>query len=357
MATPNMNLTLPLVSQTPGPLWASEINADMTIIDGHDHIATGVPIVSAALNINDDLSFNSHALLDAINVSFIDGGPTGVVGIPNSLQTAAGELYFTDGNGNSVQITDNGTVNVGGTGNIGGIVPNAAVNYVSGPNNYEFLDENGNRAALDISAVVFGGNVTLQLSPYSLSYVLKLPAALPSATSFVTATVSGSDVTLGYLTQANGITRPMQAAVGQQVSSWSSHTVTSTSSFGTLSSSVTLTCTGRPIVVGLISEPNTSPNYAYLEVVGSAAGLVGGQIHVSVSGSATTKILASSIEGYANGIGNGLRLPITSFSGIYVPPSAGTYTFAFEGKCTASGGGYVTTTMNSAYVAIYAYEL
>ena len=350
MATPNMNLTLPLVSQTPGPLWASEVNADLAIIDGHDHIATGVPIVSAALNINDDLSFNSHALLDAIKVSFVDGGSN----TPNSLQTASGELYFTDGNGNVVQITDNGVVNVGGTGNIGGIVPNAAVNYVSGPNSYEFLDENGNRAALDTGGIQFAGAVTLQQSPYSTSYTLKLPVSAPVANSFVTATVSGSIATLAFSSEAGFVTRTMQAAVGQQVSSTFTASTSSTTP-ASVSPTLTLACTGRPIMLGLIAAGSSDGS---IDLTPTGAGKMLAYLQINVGGATTATIGKArfSIDQAAAPTGS-VAYPLGSFNHLYVPSSAGTYTFTIYGSSAASGGGYTTTTIELGNAKFYAYEL
>lgn len=353
MATPNMNLTLPVVSQTPGPAWASQINADLAVIDGHDHITIGVPITSAALNIDADLSFNTHAAENLTKAVFLDG----YGGTPNSVHTASGELYFVDGNGDSVQITSNGAVNVGGTGNIGGMTGSSAVNYVSGPNNYEFIDENGNRAALDAGGVLFAGVLMLKQSPYSTPYTLQLPVSAPVAASFVTATVSGSTATLGYIQQSHGITRPMLVAVGEQVSSFLSVVATNTSTFTWLSNSVTITTTGRPVIVGMITEPAATPDYGYIELSGNAAGRVSAKIQIDVSGSAATKILPQEIDVYCNASGGVFRVPITSIHGIYVPPAAGTYTFRLEGKCYPAGGGWATTTLSVAYGKIYAYEL
>lgn len=59
--TPDMNLVLPTVSVTAGPLWATELNAALTLVDAHDHTTgKGVPIVPSAININADLTFNSY---------------------------------------------------------------------------------------------------------------------------------------------------------------------------------------------------------------------------------------------------------------------------------------------------------
>jgi hypothetical protein len=51
MATPNMNLTLPVVGVTPGPTYATQNNAAFTTIDAHDHSAgKGAPISTSGLS-------------------------------------------------------------------------------------------------------------------------------------------------------------------------------------------------------------------------------------------------------------------------------------------------------------------
>lgn len=57
-----MNLTLPTVSVTAGPTWATYLNAAFTTVDAHNHTSgSGVPITTAAININADLDFNSYS--------------------------------------------------------------------------------------------------------------------------------------------------------------------------------------------------------------------------------------------------------------------------------------------------------
>ena len=69
MATSFLNLTLPTVTVTLGPTWATQINAAFEVIDEHDHTSgKGVQIPTAGLNINDDLDFNDNA---AQNIEFL----------------------------------------------------------------------------------------------------------------------------------------------------------------------------------------------------------------------------------------------------------------------------------------------
>lgn len=63
MATPNMNLELPVVSVTAGPLYATENNEAFEAIDEHDHTSgKGVPVPVSGLNINADLSLEGYNL-------------------------------------------------------------------------------------------------------------------------------------------------------------------------------------------------------------------------------------------------------------------------------------------------------
>lgn len=61
--TPDMGLTLPTVSVTPGPTWATQINAAFSLVDAHDHTTgKGLPVPSAGLSINADVSWGGYNL-------------------------------------------------------------------------------------------------------------------------------------------------------------------------------------------------------------------------------------------------------------------------------------------------------
>lgn len=353
MTTPNMNLTLPLVSQTPGPTWASQINADLTIIDAHDHIAIGVPITTGAINIDADLSFNTHAATDLTKAVFLDG----YGGTPNSVHTASGNLYFVNGSGQSVQITTGNTVNVGGTGNIGGIVGNAGISYVSGPNNFQFFDEFGNTAAIDVLGITTGTvqikTVTLDGAIGASTYTLKLPTALPvSSTSFVTCTTSGQ---LAYVSQSGGITRPMLASVGQQVSTYVNNSL---SAPGNVLLPVTITTTGRPLFVGFSTKPADAQS-GYISINDtSGANFVNASFAVNITSSSPPvgfvagNYLRNKVAGYVNATGSPLEVPVSSINGLVVVP-AGTYTI--QGVLVSlSGTGTPVVTVSG---SIFAYEL
>lgn len=362
MATPNMNLTLPVVSQTPGPTWASEINADLSLIDLHNHTSgNGALVPVAGLDINADLSLATHALTDVTKAVLLNQA---AVATSNAVYAKAGDLWWTNGGGTPVQITSGGSVFVGGTGNIGGL-PNgsAAVNYDNPSLSYQFLDSSGAAAGLLAggaildSVVLSPHNVTLNTSAGTSAYTLNMPQTNVSAVSFVLATPSGGQTQLGYLTQSNGITRQMQAAVGQQISSYSASAPVS--SGGSVLNPVTLTTTGRPVVIGLQSPAGVgTPSFIRLQ--GDIAGTYSVSIGIAVSsasppGGFTAGVYAyGTLSSYINSLATPFEVPVSTVHGVYSLP-AGTYTFQPTVSVTSGPGGSTSSvTVNG---QCYAYEL
>lgn len=114
--TPNMNMTLPTPSLTPGPTWADEVNAAFDVVDAHNHTSgSGVPVPTAGLDIDDDLSLNENALLDADHLGMSQQSSTLGPSIVDSLYDVNGDLYFNNGAGTPVQVTTGNAVNVSET--------------------------------------------------------------------------------------------------------------------------------------------------------------------------------------------------------------------------------------------------
>jgi hypothetical protein len=186
-----MSLDLPTPTVTLGPEWAEQLNAALEFIDAHDHTAgKGRPITSAALNINADLPLNTSNLLNARSYNFQNlGGPIAGPADIRSLYVANGELYYNDGDGVQIQLTDNGGLNASTIGGIGGDYgPPAAVNYNSISKAYLFYQNSttGLRAKLDTADIllrddVVGANAITLKSPTSLAapYDFRFPNALP----------------------------------------------------------------------------------------------------------------------------------------------------------------------------------
>lgn len=107
-----MNLDLPTVSVTLGPEYAFQNNEAFETIDAHDHTSgKGVPIPASGLNINANLNVNSMKTYNLYSTQYIDQA-VALTGASNALSvsTTSGDLYYTNGAGNSVQITSGGTV-------------------------------------------------------------------------------------------------------------------------------------------------------------------------------------------------------------------------------------------------------
>lgn len=112
MATPFMNLDLPVVSVTLGPEWATELNTALETIDEHDHTSgKGTAIPTAGIDIDADLDLNSFRLIGAMSLQLeAQGSPLSGGTNVNSLNVSAGNLYFTNGSGTAVQLTDGNSI-------------------------------------------------------------------------------------------------------------------------------------------------------------------------------------------------------------------------------------------------------
>lgn len=118
---PNMNLAQPGILTEPGPTWAGDLNADLALIDAHNHTSgKGVQVPSAGLNINANLPFNNNAPTGMAYATLnAAAAPVPTSTILNSVYVAQvsgrNELFYQDGNGINVQLTSTGAVNQNGT--------------------------------------------------------------------------------------------------------------------------------------------------------------------------------------------------------------------------------------------------
>lgn len=109
MITTFMSLNLPTPSVTLGPEWASDLNTALELVDSHDHTSgKGKKITPAAININATLSFNAQAAEDVSYLELQDQSAT--LSNPSKVYAVNGDLYWNNGSGVPVQITDGGSV-------------------------------------------------------------------------------------------------------------------------------------------------------------------------------------------------------------------------------------------------------
>lgn len=303
--SPNMELVVPVPTQDPGPNWSYALNASLTIIDGHNHVSgSGVPIPTAGLNINASLDFHDFSALNLFVAAFSSQASalspvSPNVGCAYSVG-ANGELFWNDANGHSVQITLNGSVAVSGAIGFTGLPSGtAAANYLSASGTFQFLQATGIGANLDVASIAIrypgsyptpAGNYIQLEAPSSLGsgYSLVLPA-LPAQTNVMTLGNTGiiSSTTWDAVGQnmssvganaigvsmnstgANAVANSRTRAVATSVAVGGVAISASCGTYNTFSLtpvavtnlSVTITTSGRPVFVGLISEASTNGSW------------------------------------------------------------------------------------------------
>lgn len=174
--TPAMNLVVPTVGVDPGPDYANNINADLAIIDGHNHTpGYGVQVPTAGLNINADLTFQNN---NGTNFRSVRFQPQ-----PSALALASDlgclyeygvDLYYNDGNGNQIRITSAGGI-AGTPGSISGLVSPASASYSPGSATFIWQSNTNTPANMD-----FASAILRNLTANSHGLTLNPPAAMAS---------------------------------------------------------------------------------------------------------------------------------------------------------------------------------
>ena len=219
LLSPNMNLPIPVPGVDPGPDYANNLNSSLTLIDQHNHSpGYGVQINPSGLDINADLSFNSNNATDMRSVRFSSqGSPLALVTDLDCIYVSGVDLWYNDGNGNQVKITNNGSVNATTSGIFD---PPASAEFVAGT---LVVDADVNTPAnIQVASVLLGNNVAnskfLTLQPpnaMAANYSITLPA-LPASTSplqidssgNITAGSSGGLSPTGSITMYGGAAAP-----------------------------------------------------------------------------------------------------------------------------------------------------
>ena len=196
--SPNMNMPVPVTGVDPSPEWANDLNACLSIIDGHNHaIGTGNQINPDGIVINADLPFmdNNATTLRAARFT-PQGSPLSTPADVGELYEVGVDLWYNDGAGNQIRITQGGTV-TGATGTITGL-PSGTASASYGAGTFTFQSATNTPATLDVGSVIIrdetvgGDGITLQ-APVGLGsdYNITLPL-LPASTSFVRIDSSGN---------------------------------------------------------------------------------------------------------------------------------------------------------------------
>lgn len=355
--SPNMNLPVPGVGNESGPAYAQDVNNCMSILDAHNHsIGSGVQITPSGLNINSDLTFMDNNATNLRSVRLYNqGGVLSGVSDLSCVYNNGGNLYFNDGSGNQIAITASGGI-AGSPGSIANLVAPASATYTAGSKLFTWSSGSVKAAAMDNGAVTIREtNVTSArgitiASPTSLSsnYQLTLPTALPGSTQYLSCSSSGAlgTVTADSIaaamtsTGANAILVTSTANINTS-STCSSFTTSSLTPVDITNLSATLTTTGHPVELFLMSATSSSSaTTGFIEVTANS------QASASVCFlEGSTIVCTNSIATKATATPNFNLIPPSSFRFIYTP-SAGTYTWKAQAfiAATSSGGETIVVT-------------
>lgn len=357
--TPNMGLVQPEVSVAPGPDWATTLNADLSALDSHNHSAgQGVPITPDGISVNSNFPLNNNNLTTIKTLRFTPQ-VTIVAGASDigCLQEVGVDLYYIDGSGNQVRITQGGSL-AGAAGTITGL-PSGTASASFAAGTFTFQSATNTPAAMNFGSakvtqtVASGFGVTLTANAGQASnYAVTFPTALPAATSFVAMSNAGNlsatiPVSLGIDTAniANGaVTRVKQAAVGQQFSSSCGTFTTTSGVYVTVTNlTATLTTTGRPVVITMAPVGTGSGGSG----ISGSGTTITSRIRLVSNAGGTTEI---GVMNFSNSTAAAEFIPISPT--FYDVPAAGTYTYTLQATLDTGTGPLAITNYS-----LFAYEL
>ena len=200
-----MELDLPTVSTTTGPQYASQINTAIEAIDAHDHSSgNGRRVTPSGLNINADLNINNQLMTDVKALAFKAQA---------TLQTStrrlhidsSGDLYYNDGSGNQIKLTDSGAINVAGSGGFGGdyVSAGASAIYTDSSLSYTFRDSSSNNALGEFGGLETTGRRIVQVTTLTSNTTITGTGAhhyiLSNHTSAVTYTLPSASTSNRFL--------------------------------------------------------------------------------------------------------------------------------------------------------------
>jgi hypothetical protein len=204
--SPNMNLPIPGVGLTFGPQWATDVNNCLSLIDIHDHSpGYGVQITPSGLDISSDLSFQNN---DAVNLRSVQWTAQPTPLTDNASMYVSGvDLYFTDGTGNVIRITQSGSIS-GVSGTIAGLTSPASATYIPGDATFVWQSNANTPANMDAASYILRNLVAnskgLTLQPpaaMAADYSLVLPS-LPATVKIMTLDASGNMSAVLYIDNA-----------------------------------------------------------------------------------------------------------------------------------------------------------
>lgn len=280
--SPNMNLPVPSVGETGGPQYATDEVACFNIVDAHDHTSgSGVQITPSGLNINVDFPMNTNNITMVKSLRFTaQGSPLAGGSDLGCLYESGVDLYYNDGSGNQVRITQSGGV-AGSPGSIGSLSSPASATYVAATPAFVFQSAANTPANIDGGSHVFR-NLTASSNGITLSapnalgsnYTITLPA-LPAQTNVMTINTSGNLGSITYDAVGAAMTSTGANAIVASVTAW-----TPTSTVADSVGSAMGTTGSQAIAVTMASTGANSIINNYTRTTGTTVGLRG----VAISG-------------------------------------------------------------------------
>lgn len=375
--SPNMGLVIPLVGQEAGPQYAQDINTSMFTVDAHDHTpGNGVQITPSGMNINGTLDFNSNNIGNLRSARFTaQVAPIAAVSPDiNNVYVSGVDLYYNDGSGNQVRITQGGGI-AGSPGSITGLASPASASYNSGTGTFIWQQDTNQAANMDMASIIIrkttasSPGITISApSGLGSNYSIALPSALPASQKFVTLDNSGnlaanwavdgstlevssnsvqiknSGVTTAKINDG-AVTHVKLGALGQQISASSGANTFPVGVAIISANNVDITTSGRPVMLMLQWDGGSGNNS---EVTLDATGSGGNStliITIQRDGATdVTRQIFRAIPGQFNSI---------SLGAIALDPiGAGTYNYRVVIQVLGVG---TTTIWN--YLTLVAYEV
>jgi hypothetical protein len=212
MATTYLSMTLPTVSTTLGPQWATDLNACLEIIDSHDHSdGNGAKVTPAGMTINEDLDVGGNHLDDVKSTRYVSqnaalAGSDDV----NSSYVVNGNLYYNNSAGVAVQVTSGSSVNAPGSGTWD----------VTNPGAYPYTVVTGDAQRVILVDTTSARTVTLPAATNVICFIIK-DKSNASQTNNITVTPDGTDtidgVNASIALNVDGIA---QGFISDGVSAW-----------------------------------------------------------------------------------------------------------------------------------------
>jgi hypothetical protein len=390
-STPYMNLNLPTPTVTLGPAWAQELNLALSAVDSHDHSpGKGKQLSPDSINVNKDFPFNNHNLALVRSTRYVSNvntlsDPADV----NSVYVVGGDLFYNNSAGIPVQITS-GTSLSAVTDGISRSLETKAVSsnttiLSSDTTSYFEVDASGGAVQLtlppaaavapgrfyevkDIKSIASTNNISIAPNGADTIDNLNAPYVLNinnQSTRVVSDGVSGwftqfiavpddSVTTLKVRNNAitnakvadnaisttkiqDGSVTPVKLAAKTIASTAGGNFSTPSSSMNSITS-VSITTTGKPVVIQLQPWTPTANAYIGITATSSTLNLHEASLEIRRGNSIIFKTPLRMMEGVGPGLTPKLwqaTIPLTSVN-VIDQPTAGTYFYSvWIGECNS----------------------